>query len=312
MRLNSVIENVLIDDIKSLEFDLILVSSGYEERASFLISNYRFNSKNKLALSFKNYGDIKERLKNDGIFLKNGYKLIQSHGDDDSVILSVLENLNFRGKNGLNILIDYSSMTRVWYSAILNYFRWLEVDNNIVIDIYFSYSLAKFSPPPTDHIPNRHIGPIKGFYSIALPLKPTALIIGLGYEKIRAFGLTEFLDSETLVFLTDSSQGDFTNAVRKENYELLKIVDPENIFNYSFDNIVQLHHVLFSLCEKLTEKFRIIIAPCGPKPFTLISLLNSILLKDIDIWRISPGSRGLPENRIPTGKTVVVKTKFLV
>jgi len=310
MILSSSIKQITQEILENTKFDLVIVASGYEERATFLCTKLDLNCQNKVALSFDNYDQIDQRKINDHLFTSKGFSFIKSLGDSDISIIQKLKELSFEQKSEYNILVDYSSMTRVWYSAILNYFRWLDVNKNVKINIFFSYSIAEFTPPPENEIPNKHIGPIKGFYNISLPLKPTALIIGLGYERIRAFGLTEFLDAETMVFLTDSSQEKFTKEVVKENEELLRIVSEDNIFRYSLNKMEHLHYVLNSLCEKLTEKFRIVIAPCGPKPFSLIALLNSILLKDLDVWRISPGTKGFPQNRTANGNIIVIKTVF--
>lgn len=50
--------------------------------------------------------------------------------------------------------------------------------------------------------------------------------------------------------------------------------------------------------------FRIVIASCGPKPFTLISMLTASVLPDIDVWRIS-GNKGFDNaNREPDGEVL--------
>ncbi len=310
MKLNSQIKQINQNEIADINYDLFFISSGYEERATFLIDSCNIRSERKEALSFENYSDIKQRIVNDKKVIAKGFNIAKSAGDNDITINKILRSLDFESKSEFNILVDYSSMTRVWYSAILNHFRWLETEKEVKVNIYFSYSLAIFNPPPDLEVPNKHIGPIKGFYTISLPLKPTALIIGLGYERIRAYGLTEFLDAETKVFRTDSTHEKFTLEVENKNEELLRMISDDNIFSYSLEKIEHLHFVLNSLCAKLIEKYRIVIAPCGPKPFTLISLLNSILLRDLDIWRISPGIEGIPQNRKPDGSIVVTKITF--
>jgi hypothetical protein len=54
---------------------------------------------------------------------------------------------------------------------------------------------------------------IEGFSFFSVPNKPSALIIGLGYEKNKAFGLTEYFDAETFLFYnSDAADKRFTKG----------------------------------------------------------------------------------------------------
>jgi hypothetical protein len=312
MKLDTNIKQLSTEIFKILEFDLIIVASGYETRASYISTKFKPKGKEKIAFTFNNYDNIENRLKNDKLFSSLGYNLINSEGDSETTITKLLESIAFTNQTEFNILVDYSSMTRVWYATILDYFRYFESEKELIVNLYFVYSKANFVPPPKKEVPNRHIGPLKGFYRMSFPDKPTVLIIGLGYEKIRAFGLTEFLDAETILFYTDlSNQNKFSIEVEKNNEEMLRIVSEENIFKYSIDKLEHLNYILNSLCKKLCEKYRIVIAPCGPKPFTLIALINSILLSDLDVWRISPGIQGIPIDRTASGEVYILKLPFM-
>lgn len=298
--------------INKINFDLIIVASGYETRAGYIAQTYNPIGRIKIALTFDNYSSLNQRIENDKLFSSLGYTFIKSEGDTDETIIDFLNTVRFDENLEYNILVDYSSMTRIWYSSILDFFRYFEVSHQLKINIYFVYSKAIFVPPPEEEVPNRHISPLKGFYNMSLPVKPTLLIIGLGYERIRAFGLTEFLDAETLLFYTDpADQNKFSLEVEKNNEELLRIVSDENIFKYSLNKLEHLHRIINSICTKLNENYRIIIAPCGPKPFTLLALINSILIGGIDVWRISPGVKGLPQNRTSNGEVFALLTSFI-
>jgi hypothetical protein len=45
-------------------------------------------------------------------------------------------------------------------------------------------------------MPNKYMGPIPGIYRVSASYKPTALILGLGYEKETAVGIMEYLDPQ--------------------------------------------------------------------------------------------------------------------
>jgi len=158
---------------------------------------------------------------------------------------------------------------------------------------------------------NIHIGPIKDFTSLSVPDKPTALIIGLGYEKERAFGLSEYFDAETYIFAADDSKDfKYYEAVKHANQYLIQYAKLQNIFEYSLHHLARTESLLYSVCKSLKSDYRLVLAPTGPKPFTLICLLTAIRLKEIDVWRISAGKYSKPTKKEPDGTWSCYKVKF--
>ena len=105
------------------------------------------------------------------------------------------------------------------------------------------------------------------------------------------------------VFLTDENNTpEFHNEVCSRNQELISKLSNGYIFKYPIDNLLYTRKLLYELCKRLLMDFRIVIAPCGPKPFTLISMLTASVLPNIDVWRIS-GNKGFDNaNREPDGE----------
>jgi hypothetical protein len=67
---------------------------------------------------------------------------------------------------------------------------------------------------------------------------------------------------------------------------------------------------LSSLIEDLSRNYRVIIAPCGPKPFTLVSLCLALMFENIDVWRISSGKQSVPIDKEAEGDVVAYKISF--
>jgi hypothetical protein len=272
-----------IDEITDVVFDCLICSSGFEERATFVAKTVDLKVKKKLVIGFNNYETEGARKKNDSFYRKNHFNFIYENGDQASNITSAINELIDENTGDLNIAIDYSSMTRVWYSAILNFFDLLHYKSNICL--YFCYSFSKFSEPINSSVRNIHIGPIQNFSSLSIPDKPTALIIGLGYEKERAFGLTEYFDAETYLFVADKSKGlDYYNTVQKANLALLSSAKPENVFEYSLEYLEHSESLLYAVCKSLKSDYRLVLAPTGPKPFSLLCLLISIRFKGQSVY----------------------------
>lgn len=301
-----------LDDITDVSFDLILASSGYESRGSFLFDTFNeFKGQNKVVLSFDNYVNEPIRLYNDKVFSNLGFTSFVLSGNDNTAILKFLDStLESLGGREINILIDYSCMTRVWYAEILRFFYY-SLREDQTVNLYFSYSVSEYASPPENNKLNKFVSPIPGFYSISTPAKPTALIIGLGYISARAFGLSEYFDVSPYLFINDTNFNDkFHYEVLKQNEDVLRNVPTENIFLYPLNNLSFTETLLNHLCHDLLTDYRIVLAPCGPKPFTLISLITCLRLKDVDVWRISAGEDEVPLDKKPSGSILILKTTF--
>lgn len=291
-------------------FDLSIYCSGYEPRSVFLFSKEILSKKN-IVLGFASFNDHKTRKKNDKFFVKKGCEIIDSDGNNPNIIHQLLNNFldGFEGKV-FKLFVDYSSMTRVWYAEVLAYFRDIE-DLSFTVEVVFGYSFAKFQPPPEENYRNLFVSPIDGFSYFSVPNKPTALIIGLGYEKNKAFGLSEYFDGETFVFYNkDSNDERFKNSLEIINESLLEDIPEENKYIFPIYDLEFTERQLFSLCGYLKDDYRVIVAPTGPKPFTLVSLIISLKMNEIDVWRISQGDNRKAIQFEADGKISLYKVVF--
>jgi len=270
---------------KNIDFDIFIASTGYESRASFL-ARQNIQSKEKFVLAFRDNHTNKNRVKNDKFFREENFKFIDMSGSQNEKIFDLLNSsIANNPQEKISILIDYSSMTRVWYGAIISYLSGCALKNKSIY-AYFSYSVSEFNEPLSKESETFHFYPIDSFCHLTVPTKPTALIAGLGYEKKRVFGLREYFDAEALyLFYTDDNP--FTQYVRNKNREVIDSVDSKNIFPYLLNDLTYTKMLLQDLYDHLKDNFRIIIAPCGPKPFTLLSFIIASEAPNIDVWRIS-------------------------
>jgi hypothetical protein len=125
----------------------------------------------------------------------------------------------------------------------------------------------------------------------------------LGYETNRTFGLKEFFDAE-LMYLFYTESNEYTEYVIDRNKELLSITPPKCKISYNIKDILLTKTILYDLCTSLKNDFRIIIAPCGPKIFTLISFFIASEIDSIDVWRISSDDIDVHAKREPTGEVI--------
>lgn len=297
--------------INSNLYDLALICSGYESR-SIQVHEKGFEAKHIICFAFKSFCDDEQRLKNDGYYHNAGISLTATDGDQSDSLNAILDAfVKDHIHHSLSVLVDYSCMTRVWYAEILSFFSTLKSNIIKTIDLDFAYSFGKFSPLRENHFRNLHVSPIEGFSAFSIPDKPTALIIGLGYEKNKAFGLAEYFDAETYLFYNvDAESRQFSKEVEKVNYDLMADVPKQNIVQYIIRDIIHTERALSSLCSYLRQNFRVIIAPSGPKPFTLVSLIVALKMGEIDVWRISQGNNRNAIDIAPTGEILGYKVSI--
>lgn len=299
------IRQVNINALGENTVDAVIVASGYESRATnFAQKIETLDCKRRFALSFTDR-KVLAREANDRYFSHQGFEAIKAHGNTGAETNLLLEQIVSKSsKDKLTLAIDYSCMTRNWYATILTYFARFD-DNLNEITLYFAYSPSYFVKPfPTT--PNAVMGPVDGFSAMDLPSKPNALIMGLGYEYERALGLTECVEATALfAFYTDpAAEPRYTELLFKNNKRLIDRLGKHLLFPYPFDDLRATDAMLSSLCLGLRSKYRIILAPLGPKPFSLLCLLLALRYPGIDVWRVSAGVEDKPIDRKPTGNLI--------
>lgn len=275
-----------IEEINGEVIDLFLFANNIEQRK--LSAYHKIKENNKI---IKKISLFYAKSNNEDIV--NGL-LIENHTQIIDLLDSEIANSK---KEVFNLFIDYSCMTKSWYYTII-----LFLSNKILpqtkIKVYFSYTPSKFSIPLSPK-PNTDISPLPGKYVIPNN-KPKALIVGLGYEENKAQGIIDQLDPAiTYLFYTDPAlDPQFVKAVEKNNFNLLEEFKT-NTIKYPSNDLLYLEKKIAEIYFLLKDKYNVIIAPLGPKPFTYVSMMLSIVFQDIEIWRVSSGEDINPYSREP-------------
>lgn len=271
-------EQVTHDELIKIDsIDLMIYAKNHETR-----SNY-FNKKVSCSINVEKTIILcyKAQIR----FKKNEF-LVKSNDDLIKILDQFFDSVKDRD-NSLNIIVDYSCMTKSWYYVILQYVLNKDISFD-KLNLYFIYTPACFSKPKTPKY-NTEIGPLPG--KLIIPNnKPNALIVCLGYEENKAEGIIDHLDPKQyyLFYSKPSLDPKFVYYLELNNDSILK--SSNNVVTYPFDDLLFLERELTSIYNYLKNDYNIIIAPLGPKPFTLVSMLMSIKYPDIDIWRVGSGN----------------------
>lgn len=272
-------KQIKINDLKGKTIDLFLCVENHEKR-SYTLYNTLIKTNtidNEIVFCYKDidYGE--------NIFRK------KTKTNNHTELINILETeIQKIIKDTINIVIDYSCMTKPWYYSVILYLK--NKENRFKkINSYFCYTPSIFIEPKKPK-PNRSIAPLPGKYVVPTD-KPKALIVCLGYEQNKAEGIIEHLDPKKyyLFYTKPASDKKFVNTIESNNQNILQ-EKGNNIITYPFDDLINLEKELTRLYFYLKDEYSIIIAPLGPKPFSFISMMLSVKYSDIDIWRVGSGN----------------------
>jgi len=280
---------VSFEELLNENIDILIAACGSESRSSHLIQLSNFNAYKKIALLFKERQDLDILQLNESIFKEKGFECYELSGDSSGEIMAVLDSISEIKKfDSIKLVVDYSSMTKMWYGTIINYFAFNELDYKELI-VYFCYTPEHFVPPAARKKNHPKPEPVFMNRPAINENKPLALVIGLGYDESKAEFLCDFLKPDDVYFFLPSPSFDdnYTRMARSNNRKILADVKSNNLILYSAKNIEEIDSKLTSLCLNLRLKYRIILISLGPKTFSLSSFLLNARYPDLEIWNLS-------------------------
>jgi hypothetical protein len=307
-------QQISSDELNRINFDLFLIVSGYEKRAVYLLENYTVSANRKIALAFMEKPRKLNRKENEKIIRDHGFEIIPVSGENGVQLDTVFQTICLKSDNNkvAKILIDYSSMTKVWYSMIISTFIKLSLSCR-QIEAYFSYTPAAFNERRKLRPPNIAHSVYGDNKKSRDPSEPVALIIGLGLDNLRAKTIIKSINP-SITYLLYADPGQHPSYVKKifeNNQNLIESIEIRNLINYPLNDLQKTDEILTDLCLDLRQKFNVIIAPIGPKVFSLISLLVAARYPDLDVWRVSRGRDESVIDRIPDGDPLIYKVDFV-
>jgi hypothetical protein len=298
---------ITIEELLCESIDVLVAACGSDSRSSHLIQLSSFNANKKIALLFRENQNQPLYKSGEQVFKDKGFECFEMSGDSSGEIMAVLDTITDYCKcENIKLVVDYSSMTKMWYGTIINYFVFNELKyNNLVV--YFCYTPEHFVPPAA----------LKGKLPKPEPLfinrpavnenKPIALVIGLSHAEMTAEFLCDFFKPEDVYFFLPSPSFDdnYTQLARSNNRKILANVRSTHLLPYSAKNIEEIDSKLTSLCLNLRLKYRIILISLGPKTFSLASLLLNARYPDIEIWSLFSSQHTFDLK--PSGAPIVYK-----
>lgn len=269
------IDNITSDELINTQYDVAIFCSGYESRSTFLISKLNLkNITSILLFGYEEHSQEGNRVINDEIYLSYGYTPIIISSQDEKVIYRKLieEFKKFERKKEINVLVDYTSMSRLWYSGILNFFKIQE--SGRVINVYLNYCLGDYDE---ERYLENTFSSIKSlpFHEGSLSSNnKTLLIVAAGFNPFLIKSVIEEIEPNEIIGVLP-----IPNLIPKHE-EKSKVIQNEILINdiknwvkCPIDNLENIFRIYAELASSNINKKDIILLSLGPKIFTLASIL---------------------------------------
>jgi hypothetical protein len=298
-------------DSRRLQYDAFVAAVGYERRARFVAEELGIQAFAKIACAFPDR-KVHHYTENYNWFTESGYVVEETTDDCFSEWFeNLLRRIDGNSSSKHRICIDISSLNRTRLAIMVDRVRKLSCETTVMVD--FLYSLAEFSPPPSQLSPNRHCGPVLRSFAgwTVEPEHPPVAILGLGYERDKALGAAEHIQAAKVwAFVPESPILRYTDAVRRSNRILLESIPSAYQLIFPVHRPADCFVLLESFMHRLTSSSSPVIFPLGPKIFSLCALLVACLYPDIAVWRISSGPEGEAVDRFPSGLVCGLRAEF--
>jgi hypothetical protein len=295
------------DEILGARFDLGIFASGFDGRASYLAKQVNpQNITHPLVIGFREFTNNETRVKNDDFYTTHYKKPIILAASRDKEIFEALNSIftKFPDNKDLKVLLDYTSMSRLWYSGILNYFK---LQNNRQIEVYLNYCPGNYAGEIHDY----------GYNSIhALPSHEgslssnlrTLLIIPTGfYPDIVKSVINKIEPNEIVGILAiPSIKKEYECYCLKAKKELE--IDILKWLNCPVDDMEAIFRAYADIINNNPNK-EIIFLPLGPKIFNMASILISQRFDNVTCLYLE--TRVNPENSVDaTGDCICTKVIY--
>lgn len=294
------------DSVCEKRYDVSLFASGYESRCIHIPGLIDpCIVANPLVFGFTEESHSGKRDENDKYFLDRwNRKPIPLSSDDEKPIYERLHKHTQSLDRPIHILIDYSSMSRLWYTAVLNWARFATSGKDVIID--FVYTMGKYKKEKHPMV-IREMVSIPGCEGRAFRLRESVALFGLGFHGLAALCVLDQLEVDTVyAFLASpGSTKEYVAKTRKINKALINDHKTKPLLELPLASIETCYRYLAETIAPHRPDGEITLVPMGPKPHVLASILVAMRFQEVACLRVS----GVPDplDVKPTGEIVATR-----
>jgi len=283
-----------IKPINNEKDDIFIVCASFEERTTavvkkfderYIISSsfvFKYDEKNLTNLRDMNFKKLMDILKRYG---ENTFPIICDHHDPLDGIFKfkdLCKNRSIELKNK-NITIDITTFTKQYLLVLL---KFVEKQNPKSVRLFYAEPedyAVKWGKPLSYGLIDIVSVPTYGghFYTE----KENLLILQLGYEGDRAYGLWERLSPHKTIILIGkpSFRESWEGRVEKFNERLISRLPKDSIKYIPTLDPFEVSKNLDNIIEQHAQQFNITISPLGPKPQVVGCYLSVRKYPDVQV-----------------------------
>lgn len=306
------VNDVNVAELAEQQYDIGIWASGYEERSIFVPNKVIEQGKvdETIVFGYEEARTVFNRPDNDKYYARNWTKQITIADDnDDTAIYNRLRQLNIPDKDVVRVVVDYSTMSRLWYASILNWIRFLSGSSRVEIDFLYSFGRYKgeFAPLVIEDILA-----IPGYEGSPISDVPSLAIFGLGFDGIATLSALDQLEPNIVyAYLASPGAGqDYPEKAKHCNRILISDYVREKLLELPISSVEVTFGSLTELISPHRGKTNIILIPMGPKPHVLAAILLSLRFeREVTCLRV----RGKREPKVDVeaeGRVVATRVSF--
>lgn len=267
--------NISLVELKNINFEVGIFASGFESRSSHLAKILDFKKiEYPIVYGFAEHNENEIRLSNDEFYIQLGVipKLVSSQEEIDiySSLINIFSNL--KDKSEINVLIDYTSMSRLWYSGILNFVR---LHQEIPVNVYLNYSLGEYQNEYLDYS-YTSINSLPSHEGALSSNNKTLLVLAIGFSPFMVKSVIEEIEPNQIV-------GILPIPNIKEKYEQkseqikndLLTKDIDDWIRCPINDLENIFRTYAELASSNLNRKDLLFLSLGPKIFTIASILVS-------------------------------------
>ncbi|RTR32792.1 hypothetical protein [Shewanella atlantica] len=298
-------------EVMQSHFDLGIFCTGYEPRCTHLVNLLDSRNINKsLVLSYQESAQNSVHKANEALFRTAGYNSLVSLKHCEiklaySSVIHIMEGLVSKD-DVYRVLIDYSSMSRNWYAAILNYFlNYFDKP----IEITMVYSCAEY--PLSSGFLDFELGDVKvlpGCQGSSITKRKKAGIFMLGFDRIGPLSFYNLLEPDVAYGMISSpgSLPDYEDKAKSINAQFIQhqLKNGESLVGSPIFSVAQTFENLCQLIRPLVDKYNVSIVQFGPKPHLLASIIAGLSFQGVSCI-YSEYKRSKPHSVKASGEVVI-------
>ena len=287
MNKNLVVHDLYGEQSLLSQYDLAFFALGYETRCTAvvhaLLTKWKRKTLKKIVISFDDKSKNFEVNKKCYDSFSSDFNYMSFSADDDQDIYQLLRQ-ETQELNKVSILIDYSSMSRIWYTAIINWAKLLSAEKEIIID--FIYNLGDYKTNDNPMV-IQGISPVPGCEGSAPRQSESVAIFGLGFHGYTALCVLDQLEPDVVYALLAYPAG--SDAYEKKSFDdnsdlLSKAQKQIKLPLHSVENTYR--YLSEIVASELARHREVTLIPMGPKTHILSSILVALSFPEVTCLRV--------------------------